>query len=152
MRRSATCLLAGTLILASSGCSAFQRKEKAEIEPAPPAGGQAVGSLDSYTPSVRESVYQPDSYSAYGSPTGIDDSYALGSTSSSTGADIGNTTAGQGSSWERRHHTVAKSDTLYRLARMYYGDQRRWKDIYEANRAEISDPNMIRVGQRLLIP
>ena len=28
----------------------------------------------------------------------------------------------------------------------------RWKDIYEANRADIANPNMIRVGQRLVIP
>jgi nucleoid-associated protein YgaU len=51
-----------------------------------------------------------------------------------------------------RHHTVAKGDTLYSLARKYYGDQRRWRDIYEANRSLISDPNKIYVGQRLIIP
>lgn len=51
-----------------------------------------------------------------------------------------------------RYHTVAKGDTLYSLARMYYNDQRRWKDILEANSDQISDPNKIRVGQRLIIP
>ena len=51
-----------------------------------------------------------------------------------------------------RYHTVAKGDTLYKLARMYYGDQARWKDVYAANRTEVSNPNMIRVGQRLVIP
>jgi len=52
-----------------------------------------------------------------------------------------------------RNHTVQKKETLYSLARQYYNDQHRWKDIYEANRAEIgSDPNKLRVGQRLTIP
>jgi len=52
-----------------------------------------------------------------------------------------------------RYHTVAKKDTLYSIARVYYnGDHTKWREIYEANRAEISDPNRIRVGQRLVIP
>ena len=51
-----------------------------------------------------------------------------------------------------RYHIVAKNDTLYSLARQYYGDHHRWKDIYGANRTSISDPNLIRVGQRLVIP
>jgi len=51
-----------------------------------------------------------------------------------------------------RFHTVQKKDTLYSIARQYYGDQAKWKDIYQANRNDISDPNKIRVGQRLAIP
>lgn len=51
-----------------------------------------------------------------------------------------------------RFHTVQKKETLYSLARQYYNDQSRWKDIYEANRAELADPNRIRIGQRLVIP
>ena len=64
----------------------------------------------------------------------------------STGGYTGGTTGS-------RSHTVQKKETLYALARQYYNDQSRWKDIYEANRAEIgSDPNKLRVGQRLTIP
>ena len=51
-----------------------------------------------------------------------------------------------------RSHTVAKGDTLYSLARQYYGDQSKWRSIYDANRNELPDPNRIRVGQRLVIP
>lgn len=52
-----------------------------------------------------------------------------------------------------RYHTVAAKETLYALARVYYRDQSRWRDIFAANRAVIgSDPNTIFVGQRLLIP
>jgi 5'-nucleotidase len=49
-------------------------------------------------------------------------------------------------------HVVAKGETLYSLARLYYNDQRRWRDIYEANRGAIRDPNRLRVGQELMIP
>lgn len=49
-------------------------------------------------------------------------------------------------------HVVAKGDTLFGLARRYYRDQARWKDILAANRNELRDPNMLRVGQRLIIP
>lgn len=51
-----------------------------------------------------------------------------------------------------RYHTVSKQDTLYSLARQYYGDQAKWRDIYNANRTAIPDANKIRVGQRLVIP
>ncbi len=52
-----------------------------------------------------------------------------------------------------RYHTVAAKETLYGLARVYYHDQSRWRDIFAANRAVIgSDPNTIFVGQRLVIP
>ena len=49
-------------------------------------------------------------------------------------------------------HVVAKGDTLFGLARRYYRDQARWKDILAANRNELRDPNLLRVGQRLIIP
>jgi len=51
-----------------------------------------------------------------------------------------------------RYHVVVKGDTLYSLARAYYDDQRRWKDIYQANQSVIADPDLILVGQQLMIP
>ena len=49
-------------------------------------------------------------------------------------------------------HVVAKGDTLFKLARVYYKDASRWKDIYQANQSTLADPNLIRVGQELVIP
>ncbi len=49
-------------------------------------------------------------------------------------------------------HVVAKGDTLFGLARRYYSNAARWRDIYEANRANLSDPNVLKVGQELRIP
>ena len=52
-----------------------------------------------------------------------------------------------------RYHTVTAKETLYGLARVYYHDQSRWRDIFAANRTVIgSDPDTIFVGQRLVIP
>ena len=53
---------------------------------------------------------------------------------------------------ERRTHVLAPGDTLYGLARRYYGDSGRWRAILEANRDRISDPDRILVGQELVIP
>ncbi|GAA4601071.1 LysM repeat protein [Actinoplanes octamycinicus] len=50
----------------------------------------------------------------------------------------------------KRQYTVAKGDTLWKIARMMYGDGKRWKKIADAN--HITDPNKIKVGQRLVIP
>ena len=49
-------------------------------------------------------------------------------------------------------YTVQKGDTLYKLARRFYNDQARWHDIWSANRAQIPDPNLLRVGTQLIIP
>lgn len=51
-----------------------------------------------------------------------------------------------------RTHTVQKGDTLYSLARKYYNNQSRWRDIYNANRDRISNPDKLRIGTELVIP
>ena len=47
-------------------------------------------------------------------------------------------------------YTVVKGDTLWGIARMMYGDGKKWKKIADAN--HIADANKIKVGQRLIIP
>ena len=49
-------------------------------------------------------------------------------------------------------YVVQKGDTLFELARRFYGDQSKWKDIWEANRARLSDPDRLPVGTKLIIP
>jgi hypothetical protein len=51
-----------------------------------------------------------------------------------------------------RVHNVKKGDTLYKLAREYYNDTSRWKTIYEANRASLTDKDRLVPGQPLVIP
>lgn len=49
-------------------------------------------------------------------------------------------------------YTVASGDTLSSIAAKYYGDANRWPRIFEANRHQIQDPDLIFVGQVLRIP
>ncbi|MCZ9886018.1 LysM peptidoglycan-binding domain-containing protein [Brachyspira hyodysenteriae] len=48
----------------------------------------------------------------------------------------------------------ANTDSLWRIASydFIYGNGNLWRRIYEANRDTIKDPNVIRAGQRLVIP
>lgn len=49
-------------------------------------------------------------------------------------------------------YTVAKGDTLSKIAKQFYGNANRWHDIFDANRDQISNPDLIRPGQILKIP
>ncbi len=51
-----------------------------------------------------------------------------------------------------QYHTVAKGDTLSKIADQYYGDKMLYPKIFEANRDILKDPNKIQVGQKLRIP
>ena len=49
-------------------------------------------------------------------------------------------------------YVVKAGDTLSKIAQEFYGDASRWNEIFEANKDQIADPNLIRVGQELRIP
>ncbi|HOT90004.1 MAG TPA: LysM peptidoglycan-binding domain-containing protein [Anaerolineae bacterium] len=49
-------------------------------------------------------------------------------------------------------YVVVAGDTLSAIAKKFYGDAARWKEILEANKAVIKDPNKIQAGQELIIP
>ncbi len=49
-------------------------------------------------------------------------------------------------------HLVQADDNLHLLAAYYYGNPRRWKDIYEANPGIAGQPNMIPGGTVVIIP
>ena len=50
-------------------------------------------------------------------------------------------------------HVVRSGDMLSRLAKTYYGHERHWQVIYEANKALIGDdPGDLKVGMTLVIP
>jgi nucleoid-associated protein YgaU len=60
--------------------------------------------------------------------------------------------SGGGASFGQRLHTVEKGDTLSEIAQEKLGDASRWKDIFEANRPMLTDPDEIYPGQVLRIP
>jgi len=49
-------------------------------------------------------------------------------------------------------YEVQSGDTLWLIAEQVYGTPSRWRDLYEANRDLISNPNMLRTGMRLRVP
>ena len=51
-----------------------------------------------------------------------------------------------------RTYTVQSGDTLGKIAQELYKDSSRWNEIYEANKDQIADPNVIEAGQKLVIP
>jgi nucleoid-associated protein YgaU len=50
------------------------------------------------------------------------------------------------------YHVVVAGDTLSALAKRYYGKAGEYTKIYEANRNILTNPDLIRVGQKLRIP
>lgn len=49
-------------------------------------------------------------------------------------------------------YTVETGDSLWKIAQEFLGSGTKWEEIYEANKDQIQDPNLIYVGQKLTIP
>lgn len=49
------------------------------------------------------------------------------------------------------HYSVKRGDTLMKIAFENYGDLYRWREIYEANRSVIQDPNNVPPGTQLTL-
>lgn len=71
------------------------------------------------------------------------------------------TTGGSGSSavvlqpehrWGNMLHRLCAGDTLYKVARSYYGDGKYWRFIFAENRNVIKTPGSVRVGQLVHLP
>lgn len=51
-----------------------------------------------------------------------------------------------------RTHTVVRTDCLWKIALRFYGNGALWPRIYDANRGQIKNPNLIYPGQVFVIP
>jgi len=49
-------------------------------------------------------------------------------------------------------YTVVAGDTLSKIARKFYGQANNWNKIFQANKDQIKNPDMIRPGQVFKIP
>ena len=49
-------------------------------------------------------------------------------------------------------YTVQKGDTLSAIAKQHYGKASHWNAIFEANRDQLDDPDLIKPGQVLKLP
>jgi nucleoid-associated protein YgaU len=53
---------------------------------------------------------------------------------------------------KKRYYTVKKGDTLWAIAKKYYGNGAQYKKIYNANKNIIKNPDLIYPKQKLVIP
>ena len=53
---------------------------------------------------------------------------------------------------QEQWYTVATGDSLSKIAKRFYGDANRWQKIFDANRDQIKDPDLIQPGQVLTLP
>lgn len=49
-------------------------------------------------------------------------------------------------------HTVKKGETLGKIAKYYYGNSSKYKEIYQANTDKLDNPDLIYPDQELIIP
>ena len=49
-------------------------------------------------------------------------------------------------------YVLRQGESLSRVADAFYGDSERWKDIVEANKDRIPDPDLVKAGTIILIP
>lgn len=50
------------------------------------------------------------------------------------------------------NYVVVRNDSLWKIAVAKYNDGFKWVNIYEANKAMISNPNKIEIGMTLMLP
>jgi nucleoid-associated protein YgaU len=56
------------------------------------------------------------------------------------------------SSKEAKTYVVQAGDSLSKIAKALLGDAARWPEIFELNKDQIKDPNLIYPGQELRLP
>ncbi len=49
-------------------------------------------------------------------------------------------------------YTVVGGDSLSKIAKKFYGNANKWREIFEANKDRISNPDLIQIGQVIKIP
>jgi nucleoid-associated protein YgaU len=69
-----------------------------------------------------------------------------------TGGAAAGQTAGAGSKGAGRTYTVKPGDTLSKIAKEHLGNANAYMAIFEANKDQLNDPDVIKPGQVLKIP
>lgn len=103
--------------------SAPPPKPQAQAAPPPAAPARPAATAASPTPSPARAQTQPTAAAVAPTPTAT-----------------------------QRTYTVVAGDSLSKIAERVYGHADQWPRIFDANRATIHDPDLIRPGQVLVIP
>lgn len=95
---------------------------------------------------------QADFSNVKGSVDTVPDTSAKPDFSNVQGSVDGVPTGGGGGSTGEQTYTVQKGDTLSHIAQEFYGKASKWRAIFDANRDQIENPDLIQPGQVLKIP
>jgi nucleoid-associated protein YgaU len=77
--------------------------------------------------------------------------HASRSTGTGTFANVGGGFASD-SAAPMATHTVRSGESLSKISRKVYGSSKHWRLIFDANRDQIDNPDLIQIGQVLNIP
>lgn len=92
-------------------------------------------------------------YDTYDIGERLPDASADGEASAAEGAGSSDEAELSEPAQEAAHtYTVKKGDCLWNIAKKELGDGIRWKEIYELNKDQISDPGLIYAGQEFVLP
>ncbi|MEO5624356.1 MAG: LysM peptidoglycan-binding domain-containing protein [Dokdonella sp.] len=81
-----------------------------------------------------------------------------GSATGTPKADFGDVKSGSASTapggWTAAAttYTVVSGDSLSKIAKHVYGNAHRWREIFDANRDQLDNPDLIQPGQVLKLP
>jgi len=132
----------------TQGIGSLLRSEQEEIERrAPGSGGLFNQILSGQAPPIADGATGMGLFgNLFGKKTKADfsDVRSGGSTTATTGRPA---TTGQ-----LETYTVVSGDSLSKIAQRRYGAASKWRVIFEANRDQIKDPDLIHPGQVLTIP
>ncbi|MFQ5805415.1 MAG: LysM peptidoglycan-binding domain-containing protein [Phycisphaerae bacterium] len=140
MRRQSL-FLVGLSALLLFGCENKQPQPDAHHEEPYTPGYASLDSMDAEPAPRPAATYEPPP-----TETTADSDAMSAPTDDAVGSDELLAPAGG------RVYTVQKGDTLYKLARRFYNDQARWRDIWEANKTRLPDPDKLPIGLKLIIP
>ena len=129
-------LVAATVLV---GC------EKKETVGEPPIQiGMAPGEFETYEEQTPVSTETTDDSTA--TTTGQETATSGEAKTATTSTDDTETTT------ISRMYTIRKGDTLFALARRFYSDERKWRDIWNANRGKIPNKDLLLVGTEIVLP
>ncbi|MCC7440180.1 MAG: LysM peptidoglycan-binding domain-containing protein [Bdellovibrionales bacterium] len=142
MKKPWELLMVMGLVAVLSGCSGSKKEGEEGLDE---AVEDEISAMDESgtDPVPEEAVENPDGEVAEEAPV-TDPTLS----EPAGGTEMSGAVAGSG---QFDSYGVKQGDTLMKIAFEYYGDLYRWKEIYEANRDKISDPNMIPAGTTLKV-
>lgn len=132
-------------VLALAGC------EQKKAEPAmQPEKDKSLAEMDNPPPATMD-PYATDPYASNAAARPSDSGAAARKAPARTGTKE-ETVVPRGKAAVGKTYVVQKGDTLSSIARKLYGDSKKWKVIWDANKSVIPNKDKLTVGTKLTIP